>query len=287
MKTLRSILVFLCGLMIMGGCLLFYISGLTQHLFSSQVSSVLIESIDLETPIHKALTGILGNNIASMQIEAQILQQTDSIKKTLINNKDFTAFVDKYSLEVLNSLANENQPIPDIDGDIQAIITKHEAEIQENLGDVLSESDKHKLIEAVKKNLKLSPVYENIVGYAKDRLTDEQLNVIKFIDTFTKPFTKTLSIVMVIAASIIIILLKLSPYKWLFPVGFAISVTGILLLGTGYLVPHIIPSAYSMTLNFVNEECLRMLDYAYAYLAVGVSILIIYGGCRVFLATKE
>lgn len=283
MKTLRSILVFLCGIVIIAGCFLYYISGMTQNLFSSQISSVLIENIDLTSPVKKVLDEIPGGSL----IEGQVLQQTDAIKKAVVGNEDFNAFVNKYSLEVLNSLANDNQEVSDIDADIAAVITKHESEIKESMGTALPDSSKQLLLDGIKNNLKLSGAYQNIVDYAKDRLTDEQLAVIKFINAFTKPFTRTLSLAMMILASVLIILLKFSPYRWLFPVGFSFTLAGIFLFITGKLVPYIIPSAYTTTLSFVNDECLRMVGCAYGYLMIGVSALIIYGGVRVFLSMRE
>lgn len=279
MKVLRSTFVFLCGLILFLSCMLLYISGMTQELFSSDISSILVENIDITKPFDKVLSEIPNGYLLQPYVDKQV----EDVKKTLLQNEDFTAFVNTYSLEVLHSLADDHAAAPDINKDIQKVIEKHENELKNSLGNSITDAQKDILIKGMKDNINLSKTYTDILNYAKDRLSPQQVEIIKFINIFTKPFTKTLSYILMTVSILLIIIIKRSFYSWLLPVGLSLfSAGGILFVGS-IVADKLLSGTSSVVMQFINTESQRMGIFAYWYIGIGVIACILHMGCSLLV----
>lgn len=283
MRVLRSMFVFLSGFILFFSCMLLYISGMTQELFSADISAIIVENIDITKPFDKVLTNVPNGYLLQNYVD----KQAEEVKKTLINNKDFTEFVNTYSLEVLHTLADDTATIPDIDKDMREVIEKHEDELKRSLGTTLTDSQKDILIKGMKDNIKLSKAFSGIVNYAKERLSPQQVEMIKFINIFTKPFTKTLSYILIAVSILVIIILKRSLYTWLFPVGISLFMAGGILFLGSRIADKLLAGTYSITMQFISAESQRMAMYAYWYIGFGVIACILYTCCRLLFKNHD
>lgn len=272
MKIVRSCILFVCGLVLFFSCMLLYVSGITQELFSSDMSTAIVENIDIREPIHKVLA-TMPNGIL---LQRYVDQQIEDVKKTLTDNEDFNQFVHTYSMNVMTSLADGSVSTPDIDNDIRNVISKHETELKNALGDQLQDSQKNTLINGMKDNIHLADVYSHLVQAAKERLTPQQLEMIKFMNVFINPFTRTLSYILMALSILVIIVVKRSLYAWLFTVGTALLFAGGILFIGSKIVGKLLSSGYSITANLISAQSQRMGTYAYWYLGFGLSACVLY-----------
>lgn len=272
MKIVRYFFILISGSMLFFSCMLLYISGITQELFSSDMSSAIIENIDITAPLQKALANMPNGE----RMEGYVDKQVKDVKKAFMDNEDFNQFIQTYSMDVLNSLANADAPLPDIDQDVRNIIDKHETDVKKALGNKFNDSQKDALIQGMKNNIHLTDAYTHIVEAAKERLTPQQVFMTKVINIFTKPFTKTLSYLLMGFSILLILIMKRSLYAWLLPVGVPYLLAGGALFISSKIIGKLLTSGYSVTANLISEQSQRMATYAYWYLGIGVFVCILY-----------
>lgn len=272
MKIVRSIGVFLLGIVFFLNCVLLYVSGTTQALFSLNGSNSIIENIDLTKPLDNALQNMLGNH----PLKANIRKQVQQIEETIKNSNDFKKFVHIYTMDIIDSMANTNAPARDIDKDMRAIIDTYKDELKMSLGTLMSEPQKDALILKLKENLNVKGVYNHAVDYARGYVTPQQVAIIKVVNFFSKSYASLLIYGLMGINVIAIGILKRSFFKSLLVIGIVlVCVAGLLFVSSG-LIGHMLSDVPSMAKEIVSLESQRMKLYAYWYFGVGIVLFIVY-----------
>lgn len=276
MKFIRNLTIIVCGIIIFLSSVLFFGSMTSQHVFKEDLTKVVVTGFDIKSPIDEALTSVKINK----KIRNEIAKKTDTLKEEIIKNEEFNAFVNKYSIAILNNVANDSSPYPDINADFSNVLDAHEQDLKNLVKGYMDESYVSIVLTSMKDNINLEPVYKSAIKSVKQQITPEQKMVIEVIDTLTQDSTKVISIAAFLVAVLIIVVLMKSLVRWMTPVGVSIILSGMILFVGSRILPHLIPTTLQtnndIITGFISTECERMSTYGLLYLSIGGILCIMF-----------
>lgn len=276
MKFIRSLLVFICGVLLFGATITYYSSTTTQHLFQEDLTKLMVDNISIE----KSVEDILQSANIAPAVRKQILEESEKVKQDIVSSKEFATFVDTYSTAILNNVIHEESIAPNIDQDIRSLISAHEKEIKSAMGTLIGEQQKNEVIKTLNNSIDLNPVYDTVLGIVRENVTPKQKQLIQFIDILSSDFTKVIGLVTMIAMAALIILLKFHPFRWMFAVGLPFVLSGSILIIGAYLTPIIYGTQIEQISDYLGgltiSEFDRMARYGYAYLGFGFLLCMLH-----------
>lgn len=276
MKLIRSLIIIMCGIIIFLSSILFFGSMTSQYLFKEDLTKVVVTGFDIKSPIDEALSSIK----IPKKIRNEIINKTDKLKEEIIKNKEFNTFVNKYSIAILDNVANDTSLYPNINADFKNVLDAHEQDLKDVVKGYMDESYVSIVLTSMKENINLEPVYKSAITSVKQQITPEQKIVVEAVDTLTQDSTKIISVAAFLIASIIVVLLMKSFIQWMIPVGIPIVLGGMTLFIGSRILPSLIPASLQtnndIISGFISTECERMATYGLLYLTIGGILCVIF-----------
>lgn len=183
----------------------------------------------------------ISKEIVTKEISSKVIEVTEEVyddidyetleklETSIGNSEELNLITKKYFDNIVDSIINDaDVEVPNTKEDILALINQNEAILKEN-GIVVTEEQKEKLASKITEGGKIDKVYKNVVTSIRNKISYEEVQVIKAYDRVTKPeFTWTI-IAIIIVLTLFIALIKKTYYRWTYDLGIAFVFSGIIL----------------------------------------------------------
>ena len=214
------------------------------------VIAFLIFILCISFTINDVVINTLSKEVVSSEISDEFVAQIedeyeinyealDEIKENINNSSEINELTEKYFNNIIDSVVNDTEVrMPETKDDILALIDENEYILEEN--DIeLTDKQKDKIANELTEDGKLSKVYQNVTQNIKEKLSKENVNLIKTYDNITKPAFRWIVLVAIVILTLILAVIKNTYYRWTYNLAVSSFISGVLL---AFLFPFVLDS---------------------------------------------
>ena len=214
------------------------------------VIAFLIFILCISFTINDVVINTLSKEVVSSEISDEFVAQIedeyeinyealDEIKENINNSSEINELTEKYFNNIIDSVINDTEVrMPETKDDILALIDENEYILKEN--DIeLTDKQKDKIANELTEDGKLSKVYQNVTQNIKEKLSKENVNLIKTYDNITKPAFRWIVLVAIVILTLILAVIKNTYYRWTYNLAVSSFISGVLL---AFLFPFVLDS---------------------------------------------
>ncbi len=214
------------------------------------VIAFLIFILCISFTINDVVINTLSKEVVSSEISDEFVAQIedeyeinyealDEIKENINNSSEINELTEKYFNNIIDSVVNDTEVrMPETKDDVLALIDENEYILEEN--DIeLTDKQKDKIANELTEDGKLSKVYQNVTQNIKEKLSKENVNLIKTYDNITKPAFRWIVLVAIVILTLILAVIKNTYYRWTYNLAVSSFISGVLL---AFLFPFVLDS---------------------------------------------
>ena len=214
------------------------------------VIAFLIFILCISFTINDVVINTLSKEVVSSEISDEFVAQIedeyeinyealDEIKENINNSSEINELTEKYFNNIIDSVVNDTEVrMPETKDDILALIDENEYILEEN--DIeLTDKQKDKIANELTEDGILSKVYQNVTQNIKEKLSKENVNLIKTYDNITKPAFRWIVLVAIVILTLILAVIKNTYYRWTYNLAVSSFISGVLL---AFLFPFVLDS---------------------------------------------
>ncbi|MFR6487686.1 MAG: hypothetical protein ACLUQK_09185 [Clostridium sp.] len=138
------------------------------------MSELVISHVNLEAPLREALEKIPGGFL----VEKPIMQQLDTLQENLMKRKDWTQFLDTAGMAFLQSVAQPDAQLPDLNRQFSELLSTDKDTLFQNTS--LSDTEQALLLQVLTKQLNLNSRLQTLAKETRASLTPSAILGIRF-----------------------------------------------------------------------------------------------------------
>lgn len=139
------------------------------------MSELVISHVNLEAPLREALEKIPGGFL----VEKPIMQQLDTLQENLMKRKDWTQFLDTAGMAFLQSVAQPDAQLPDLNRQFSELLSTDKDTLFQNTS--LSDTEQALLLQVLTKQLNLNSRLQTLAKETRASLTPSAILGIRFL----------------------------------------------------------------------------------------------------------
>ena len=223
------------------------------------MSELVISHVNLEAPLREALERIPGGFL----VEKPIMQQLDTLQENLMKRKDWTQFLDTAGMAFLQSVAQPDAQLPDLNRQFSELLSTDKDTLFQNTS--LSDTEQALLLQVLTKQLNLNSRLQTLAKETRASLTPSAILGIRFLYSGLQEYAVRYVCGAMLLSIVVLLLSAGSVSRTLRIAAVILLMSGILLLLAGYGLPSLGSSPYLQVGEILEQGCQRLRTLSVRY----------------------
>lgn len=232
------------------------------------MSELVISHVNLEAPLREALEKIPGGFL----VEKPIMQQLDTLQENLMKRKDWTQFLDTAGMAFLQSVAQPDAQLPDLNRQFSELLSTDKDTLFQNTS--LSDTEQALLLQVLTKQLNLNSRLQTLAKETRASLTPSAILGIRFLYSGLQEYAVRYVCGAMLLSIVVLLLSAGSVSRTLRIAAVILLMSGLLLLLAGYGLPSLGSLPYLQVGEILEQGCQRLRTLGVRYVE-GFGILFI------------
>lgn len=223
------------------------------------MSELVISHVNLEAPVREALEKVPGGFL----VEKPIVQQLDTLQENLMKRKDWTQFLDTAGMAFLQSVAQPDAQLPDLNRQFSELLSTDKDTLFQNTS--LSDTEQALLLQVLTKQLNLNSRLQTLAKDARASLTPSAILGIRLLYSGLQEYAVWYVCGAMLLSIVVLLLSAGSVSRTLRIAAVILLMSGLLLLLAGYGLPFLGSLPYLQVGEILEQGCqwLRTLGVRY------------------------